>query len=473
MSKVLKRKHQSNGILLALLGATALAPAMAANDDQTAGKNTKIEVSGQNGLYQSLAPATLSKAPTLIEGVAASLTNGTPLTGLNGASSSETFYTLEVPSDANSLTFNLSGGTGDADLHVRFGSAPTTSSYDCRPYASGNNESCDISNIQAGTYHVMLQAYSAYDGVTLQATYTTGSGPVLPAHRIAVAGDSITKAFGADCTSNYWWWQKLCPAGGDQEQHSWFDGSSTAVFSVYDRYLTLDNSTTVNHSAAASGSEMRGGDNNLVVQANNIINQAEKPNHVEIVLGGNDICNRGCTDGANCADPLYSEGEWRQSVQDGLNVLMSGMPAENSSILLGGVPRVQDILQAGLDLEAQNGQVDCQAMWSSYNVCRIVTNTGTFNGESKDQRHTAIAAMQQRYNEILREEAAAYNSNSNGLNPNGIQVTAEYVNESTPTAGTFSFGSEHLNGGDCFHPNVMTQGLIAEMLWNANPNKPQ
>ena len=153
---------------------------------------------------------------------------------------------------------------------------------------------------------------------------------------------------------------------------------------------------------------------------------------------------------------------------------MSGMPAEGSSILLGSVPRVQDIRDAGLALESQNpGKVDCQSMWSSYNVCRIVTAGGTFNNENIQQRHDGVIAAQQRYNAILAEEASAYNSNANGLNPNGIMVTAEYVDEYTPSSGTFSFGAEHLNGGDCFHPNVATQDLVADMLWAANPNKPQ
>ena len=40
----------------------------------------------------------------------------------------------------------MSGGSGDADLYTRFGSQPTTSSYDCRPYASGNNESCPVAS---------------------------------------------------------------------------------------------------------------------------------------------------------------------------------------------------------------------------------------------------------------------------------------------------------------------------------------
>lgn len=471
MTKIIKQNHkqsrtQKTGtIMAALIGLTTLAPAMAADNS----KISKAEQSGKNQLYKPIAPVA-SKSQL------AGLTSGTPITGLAGASSSETFYTIDVPADATSLNFTMSGGTGDADMYVLFGNAPTTSTYDCRPYASGNNEVCDISNVQAGTYHVMLRGYSAYDNVTLEATFLTGNepGPALPTHRIAVAGDSISKAFAADCTSNYWWWDLLCPGGGDQPEHSWFDGSSNNVNSVYDRYLALDSTTLANHDAAISGSEMRGGNNNLVVQAGKIIAQPEKPNHVEIVLGGNDICNRGCVDGANCSDPLYSDEQWRQSVTDGLDVLMTGMPAEGSSILLGGVPRVQDIRQAGLDLQAQKpGQVDCQSMWSSYNVCRIVTDGNTLNGETMAERHAGVAAAQQRYNEILAEEAVAYNSNANGRNPNGIEVTAEYVNESTPSAGTFSFGAEHLNGGDCFHPNVATQNLISGMLWNANPNKPQ
>ena len=37
----------------------------------------------------------------------------------------------------------------------------------------------------------------------------------------------------------------------------------------------------------------------------------------------------------------------------------------------------------------------------------------------------ACNERQQRYNEILREEALAYNSDANGLNPRLIEVTAD------------------------------------------------
>ena len=62
--------------------------------------------------------------------------------------------------------------SGDADLYVRFGAAPTTSTYTCRPYLSGNNETCNISPAQAGTYHIMVRAYSAFSGVSLTGSYT-------------------------------------------------------------------------------------------------------------------------------------------------------------------------------------------------------------------------------------------------------------------------------------------------------------
>ncbi len=104
------------------------------------------------------------------------LTNGTPVTGLSGASGSTSFFTLAVPAGATNLSFAMSGGSGDADLYVRYGSAPTTGSYDCRPYKAGNSETCNISNVQAGTYHVMIRGYSAYSGVSLVGSFTPPSG---------------------------------------------------------------------------------------------------------------------------------------------------------------------------------------------------------------------------------------------------------------------------------------------------------
>jgi serine protease len=79
-------------------------------------------------------------------------------------------YTVTIPSGTTKLTVTIAGGTGDADLYVRAGSAPTTSSYSCRPYLSGNNETCTFNNPTAGTvYYINVRAYSSYSGVNLKA----------------------------------------------------------------------------------------------------------------------------------------------------------------------------------------------------------------------------------------------------------------------------------------------------------------
>lgn len=65
-------------------------------------------------------------------------------------------------------------GTNDADLYVNFGSAPTTSNWDCRPYKYGSSESC---NISAGsgdnTVYMMVRGWSGSTSqFNLSITYT-------------------------------------------------------------------------------------------------------------------------------------------------------------------------------------------------------------------------------------------------------------------------------------------------------------
>jgi len=89
---------------------------------------------------------------------------------ISGASGSETHRSF----DGTDPTVSISGGSGDADLYVKLGSAPTTSSYDCRPYKSGNDETCDMSG--TGTWHVMVRAYSSYSNVSLVSSDGGGGG---------------------------------------------------------------------------------------------------------------------------------------------------------------------------------------------------------------------------------------------------------------------------------------------------------
>ena len=100
------------------------------------------------------------------------LTNGVPKTGISGAAGVSRTYTLQVPAGATGLKFVTSGGTGDADLYVKFGSVPTTSSYDCRSIGSSNAETCNISTAQAGTYYVVVRGYTSFSGLSLTGSFS-------------------------------------------------------------------------------------------------------------------------------------------------------------------------------------------------------------------------------------------------------------------------------------------------------------
>ncbi|HDS1197526.1 TPA: S8 family peptidase [Shewanella algae] len=98
------------------------------------------------------------------------LENGVPKSNLSGSAGSEQHFTIQVPAGV-SLNIATSGGSGDADLYVRAGAAPSTSVYDCRPYKNGNIESCSFQVTQAATYHVMIRGYSAFSGMQLLASF--------------------------------------------------------------------------------------------------------------------------------------------------------------------------------------------------------------------------------------------------------------------------------------------------------------
>jgi len=101
------------------------------------------------------------------------LQNNVAETNLSAISGDDIIYTMEVPAGATNINFDMSGGTGDADIYVKFGETPTDSSYDCRPYAGGNNENCTGTQTN-GTYYVRVKAYSTFSGVSLVGSYTEG-----------------------------------------------------------------------------------------------------------------------------------------------------------------------------------------------------------------------------------------------------------------------------------------------------------
>ncbi|MFZ5844110.1 MAG: S8 family peptidase [Pseudomonadota bacterium] len=155
-------------------------------------------------------------------GGGSTLSNGVPVTGLSAATGASVTYTMTVPAGATNLSFTSSGGTGDADMYVKFGSAPTTSSYDCRPYKSGNAESCSFATPTAGTWYVTLRAYSSFSGVSLTGSYSTGGGGTTltevesnnttgTAQTISTTGTTVNGTLSASSDTDYY--KVSLPAG--------------------------------------------------------------------------------------------------------------------------------------------------------------------------------------------------------------------------------------------------------------------
>lgn len=61
---------------------------------------------------------------------------------------------------AGTYVFELSG-SNDADLYVKIGSQPTTSSYDCRPFLNGSQETCVVELSSPAAIHVMVRGWAA------------------------------------------------------------------------------------------------------------------------------------------------------------------------------------------------------------------------------------------------------------------------------------------------------------------------
>jgi Zn-dependent metalloprotease len=104
------------------------------------------------------------------------ITNGVAKTGIGGAAGSDQLFTLDVPAGATGLKFVTSGGTGDADLYVKFGSAPTTTVNDCKSEGGTTAETCNIATAQAGKYYVLIHGYTTFSGTSLTGSYTAGGG---------------------------------------------------------------------------------------------------------------------------------------------------------------------------------------------------------------------------------------------------------------------------------------------------------
>jgi Thermolysin metallopeptidase, alpha-helical domain/Bacterial pre-peptidase C-terminal domain/Thermolysin metallopeptidase, catalytic domain len=127
--------------------------------------NAYATVSGASivASYSTGTPSTCTPSATV-------LCSGTAVTGITLALNATKTYTIVVPAGKTSLTFKLSGGTGDGDIYSKLGAAPTTTVYDKSSAGSTNTETITVTAPAAGTYYLMVKAYAAVSGTSLVAT---------------------------------------------------------------------------------------------------------------------------------------------------------------------------------------------------------------------------------------------------------------------------------------------------------------
>jgi len=105
------------------------------------------------------------------------LTNGVPESDISGSDSTERLYCIDVPAGQNLLEVRTWDGTGDVDLCVKHGSAPSLFDFDGRSFGGSTEEKVIITSPAAGRWYIMLHASNHYHGVMLRAYYGSGPAP--------------------------------------------------------------------------------------------------------------------------------------------------------------------------------------------------------------------------------------------------------------------------------------------------------
>ncbi|MBU4328224.1 MAG: S8 family serine peptidase [Proteobacteria bacterium] len=99
------------------------------------------------------------------------LQNGVTVSNLSGAQDEMLDYYIAVPTGTRSLTVQTWGGIGDADIYARYGSRPTTDTWDYRSWSDSTTESIIINNPQAGNWYISVNGWAAFSGVSLKAKF--------------------------------------------------------------------------------------------------------------------------------------------------------------------------------------------------------------------------------------------------------------------------------------------------------------
>lgn len=133
---------------------------------------------GRGGTHSTSQSVTVTSGGGDPDPTTPNLTSGQSQT-VSISAGAEKFYKINVPTGTGQLKVAMTGPACgllscslDADLYTRAGSKPTDTAYACRPYTTGNAESCTHASPASGYWYVRIKGYSGSGNVTITATLT-------------------------------------------------------------------------------------------------------------------------------------------------------------------------------------------------------------------------------------------------------------------------------------------------------------
>ncbi|TQV89526.1 M9 family metallopeptidase [Aliikangiella coralliicola] len=105
------------------------------------------------------------------------LANGASIT-ISSNGEEQPGFLINLPESAINLEIKISGGSGDADLHVKYGEGVSESDYDYRPWKGGNNETVTVDKPASGLWSLMANPYKnrGFNDVTLTVSWEEDDG---------------------------------------------------------------------------------------------------------------------------------------------------------------------------------------------------------------------------------------------------------------------------------------------------------
>jgi hypothetical protein len=102
------------------------------------------------------------------------LLNDQPITGIGSNVIAQQYgFVVIVPPPPSRLVLTIRGPNGDADLLLGRPTKTQESMLECAPFLDDSNETCDVENLPAGYYVVIIRTFASYSNLELKAVITT------------------------------------------------------------------------------------------------------------------------------------------------------------------------------------------------------------------------------------------------------------------------------------------------------------